>query len=423
MNSRVISRVIILGVLAILGILVLQGFWIYQSWSQESKEFHERVTIALREVATKLTQYNNGTLPVNDLIIRKAPNYYVVNMEDVIDANVLEHYLYSTFTEHAILLDFEYAVFDCHTREMVYGNYCNVVKDPEDIVSQRGALLPRYDEFTYYFAVRFPSRQNYLFKEMNRIWLVTAILTITLLFFAYAIYVIISQKKWAEMQKDFINNMTHEFKTPISSIKLSSDVIRKAPVIQNDEKLKTYVGIIQDQNQRLNRQVEQVLSMAKLENDQFQLQKEEVKVQSILSELKQAHQFRIESQNGQFTLICEPKDIVIEADRSHFFNLLNNLVDNAVKYSDKEPVITVEIRAVEEGVSIEVTDQGKGIEPQHLGKITEKFYRIPQGNIHDVKGFGLGLYYVKNICKAHKWSFEISSKKGIGTKCLIFIPT
>jgi two-component system phosphate regulon sensor histidine kinase PhoR len=224
------------------------------------------------------------------------------------------------------------------------------------------------------------------------------------------------------MQKDFINNMTHEFKTPISSIKLSSDMIQKAPAIQSDQKLKTYVGIIQDQNQRLNRQVEQVLSMAKLENDQFQLQKEDVRVQSILSELKQAHQFRIESQGGQFTLVCEPKDILIKADRSHFFNLLNNLVDNAVKYSDTKPVVTVVVTSKPDGVSVEVIDQGKGMEPQQLEKITEKFYRIPQGNVHDVKGFGLGLYYVKNICKAHKWDFEVSSKKGVGTKCLIFIP-
>jgi len=423
MNTKLISRVVLLGVVAIVGIISLQAFWIYQSWSQETKEFNERVTIALREVAEKISIYNEGTLPSQDVIIRESANYYLVNIDDVIDANILEHYLYSTFANHSIILDFEYAVFDCHTREMVYGNYCNVVKDETDMAVQSPVDLPRYDEFIYYFGVRFPTMQEYLFKELGRVWVVSGILLITLLFFSYAIYVILSQKRWAELQKDFISNMTHEFKTPISSIKVSSDVMSKSEAIRNDEKLSTYLSIIQSQNQRLNRQVEQVLSLAKLENDQFQLHREMVSIQEVIEEVEQAHRLRIESAGGELSIETPSTPIVIHADRSHFFNILNNLVDNAVKYSESAPRVELLLKqdSAHQAV-IKVKDEGRGIPSEYLNKITDKFFRVPMGNVHDVKGFGLGLFYVKNICEAHRWEFKIESKVGYGTICLIFIP-
>jgi len=424
MNTKLITRVVILGVLAIIGILSLQAFWIYQSWTQESKEFNERVTIALREVAEKISKYNNGTLPSQDIIIRESANYYLVNIDDVIDANVLEHYLYSTFSKHAILIDFEYAVFDCHTKEMVYGNYCNVITDEGIAVEETTSDLPRYDEFIYYFGVRFPTIQNYLFKELGRVWIVSGILLLTLLFFSYAIYVILIQKRWAELQKDFISNMTHEFKTPISSIKISSDVMSKSPEIQNSKKLNTYLSIIKSQNQRLNRQVEQVLSLSKLENDKFELQVEKIQVQKVFEEIEEAHRLQIESLNGKFILQAPQEGVFIRADRSHFFNVLNNLVDNAVKYSDDAPIIHLVLDRVNDKlIKIEVRDQGKGIPPEYIDKITDKFFRVPKGNVHDVKGFGLGLYYVNNICKGHKWTLKVESKVGNGTICRIFINT
>ncbi len=423
MNTKLISRVVILGVVAIIGIISLQAFWIYQSWTQESKEFNERVTIALREVAEKISLYNEGTLPSQDVIIRESANYYLVNIDDVIDANVLEHYLYSTFANHSIILDFEYAVFDCHTREMVYGNYCNVIQDDVRTLERAPSDLPRYDEFIYYFGVRFPTMQNYLFKELGRVWVVTGILLITLLFFSYAIYVILSQKRWAELQKDFISNMTHEFKTPISSIKISSDVMSKSEVIKQDEKLRTYLSIIQSQNQRLNRQVEQVLSLAKLENDQFDLQLETVSIKSVFEEIEEAHRMPIESMGGEFNVQVPTEDVTIQADRSHLFNVLNNLVENAVKYTDGEAAVSLNLFTEdEEKICIEVRDNGQGIPEEYLDKITDKFFRVPMGNVHDVKGFGLGLYYVNNICDAHKWNFKVESKIGNGTICRIFIP-
>ena len=420
MRSNTITQVVILGVLAILGILGLQAYWIYQSWNLENKEFHERTTIALIEVAEKIAKYNNGNLPTTNLIVQESPNYYIVNIDDVIDAGVLEHYLQSTLIQHALTLDFEYAVFDCHTRQMVYGNYCNI--DASEAFEPGERPMPKYDEFTYYFGVRFPSKQNFLFKEMSRIWTVTGILGVTLLFFAYAIYVILSQKRYSEMQKEFINNMTHEFKTPISSIRISSDVISKAPEISNNERLTKYVSIIRDQNQRLNKQVEQVLSLAKMEKDHFKLKKENVDLQAVIEEVRMAHSMRIESLDGKIQTQCKGDIPPIKADRGHLVNVLNNLVDNAIKYSEEKPDILIKLNRSKEGLDLRVKDKGRGIAADQIDKITQKFYRVPSGNIHDVKGFGLGLYYVKNICKAHGWSFDIQSQPGEGTECIIFMP-
>jgi two-component system phosphate regulon sensor histidine kinase PhoR len=234
--------------------------------------------------------------------------------------------------------------------------------------------------------------------------------------------VILSQKRWAELQKDFISNMTHEFKTPISSIKISSDVMSKSPEIQKSSKLNTYLSIIKSQNQRLNRQVEQVLSLAKLENDKFELQIEKIHVQKVFEEIEEAHKLQIESMNGKFIVEAPEEDVFIRADRSHFFNVLNNLVDNAVKYSDDAPLIHLVLDTSKDNlIKVEVRDNGKGIPSEYINKITDKFFRVPKGNVHDVKGFGLGLYYVNNICKAHKWTFKVESKVGNGTICRIFI--
>jgi two-component system phosphate regulon sensor histidine kinase PhoR len=421
MKSTTIRRVVLLGVLAILGILSLQAYWIYESWSLENRTFDERARIALMEVAERIAQYNGGNLPSYEIVVRESPDYYVVNIDDVIDANVLEHYLESTFIRHALKIDFEYAVFDCHTKEMVYGNYCPMAE--EESIEPEDQPLPKYDEFIYYFGVRFLGKQNFVFEEMSRVWTVTGILGLTLFFFAYAISVILGQKRYSEMQKDFINNMTHEFKTPISSIKLSSDFLLKAPSIKDDPRLKQYAQIIQDQNMRLNDQVEQVLSIAKLEKDQFKLKKESVELGEICRELVASHEMRVRSLEGSLTLDLPEEACLIQADPRHLRNVLNNLIDNAIKYSGEHPKVSVQVRVQAASCTLSVQDKGIGIAKEHLDRITDQFFRVPSGNIHDVKGFGLGLYYVKSICKEHGWSFMIESEAGEWTRASIQIPT
>jgi two-component system phosphate regulon sensor histidine kinase PhoR len=223
------------------------------------------------------------------------------------------------------------------------------------------------------------------------------------------------------MQKDFINNMTHEFKTPISSINISADVIMNPDIINDPARLFTYGSVIKQENIRLNQQVDKVLQIARIESQSFHLNIEQLDLNSLI--LKVAENCKANS-NRSLVVNTKLSDSVglIEADPLHITNILHNLLDNASKYSGKEPVITIETSLTEKSVEIKVNDNGPGINPEFRHRVFQKFYRIPTGNIHNVKGFGLGLYYVKTICNAHQWDIRLISDPGEGATFVIEIP-
>ena len=231
--------------------------------------------------------------------------------------------------------------------------------------------------------------------------------------------VILKQKKLSELQKDFINNMTHEFKTPISSIKIAADVIANHQSITSDTRLSRYASIIKDQNKRLNDQVEKVLNIAKIEDDSFRLNLETFDPSKILQEIINNEALKLE--HGTITYYPPQIEKHLTADKLHFTNVISNLIDNSIKYSNENPDITVKILDEESKRIIRVSDKGIGIHKDNLRKLLDKFYRVSTGNIHDVKGFGLGLFYVKNICKAHGWDIDIDSTFGKGTTVDIII--
>ncbi len=223
------------------------------------------------------------------------------------------------------------------------------------------------------------------------------------------------------MQKDFINNMTHEFKTPISSINISADVVMDPNIVNDPSRLFTYGSVIKQENNRLNQQVDKVLQIARIENHGFHLNKEQVNVNNLIIKVVDNC---IANSNRKLVVNTDCSDSVgfIEADVLHLTNIFHNLLDNASKYSGDAPIIAIETIRNNQNVVIRISDNGPGIEPEFQKKIFQKFYRIPTGNRHDVKGFGLGLYYVKTICKAHQWNIRLESSKGIGATFVIEIP-
>ena len=419
MKSSVIRQVVILGAIAIISIIAIQSYWVLKTWDLKEQEFHQSVNIALRKVAENLSKLNQSVLPHKNLVTRLSSNYYVVNMEDVIDAGQLEFFLQKEFEALAMNIDFEYAIFDCSSDEMVYGNYCTYSVEPKDNVEL--GKLPKYDQFTYYFGVKFPTRSSYLFGEMQLSILFTIMLFITIIFFAYAIFVILRQRRLSQMQKDFINNMTHEFKTPISTIKISADVFLKNIAIQNDERLMRYANIIKDQNQRLNDQVEKVLQLAKIEKDSFKLSAEKVDLHELLITTLQSVELKVDEAGGVLKNNLKANNPIIKADKLHLSNIMYNLLDNAVKYCKGKPEITVETCEIGNKILLKVTDNGIGIAKEDQSKIFDKFYRIPTGNVHDVKGFGLGLFYLKKICDAHDWKIHLESEPNKGTSISILM--
>ncbi len=421
MNNKTITRVIILGVIALTGIIGLQSYWVISTWDINEEDFNKKINYALYNVAKSLANINDSTLPPREIINRKTSNYYIVNLADEINTDHLEYFLQKELESLALNIDFEYAVFDCNTNEMVYGNYCNY--SPHLIKDLELGNLPKDSNFTYYFGVKFPTRSGYLFGKMQLSIFISLILLITTLFFAYSMFVILRQKRLSEMQKDFINNMTHEFKTPISTIKISADVFLNNPNIKSDQRLLQYATIIKEQNQRLNNQVEKVLQLAKIEQGNFQLKKEKVNLTDILKNIGESIMVRVEKKGGQFSIKLEDNPIFIQADRLHLSNILYNLLDNAIKYCREKPCIRLSMLSHERTVKILIEDEGLGIPKEHQTRVFDKFFRVPTGDVHNVKGFGLGLYYVKSICDAHHWTLHLDSQNDCGTNVEIVMPT
>jgi len=421
MKNRTILLVVILGAIAIIGIIGMQTYWVVNTWNNEEGEFNQKVHLALYNVARSMSKLHNATLPTHSVVKQRTTNYYVVNIANEIDPGSLEYFLQKELEALALNIDFEYAVFDCHTDEMVYGNYCSY--SPEKKPDLELGNLPKYSEFTYYFGVKFPTRHNYLFSKMQISLLLSVLLLTTVVFFAYSMFVILQQKRLSEMQKDFINNMTHEFKTPISTIKISADVFLNNPHIQQDQRLLQYAGIIKEQNQRLNNQVENVLQLARIERSNFELNPEPIDLHPLLQDIATATALHVEKMGGHFKTEFAPLAIHVHADRLHLSNVVHNLLDNALKYCKKMPHIELRTRKQGDYVEIAVSDKGIGIAKEQQEKIFEKFYRVPTGNVHDVKGFGLGLFYVKSICKKHGWKLHLDSTPDSGTTVRIQIAT
>jgi len=421
MSNKMIRRLVLLGAISILGIVGTQTYWVVKAYNLKDSEFHQTVSIALNSVATKIAERNQSELPKQNIIQRRSSNYYTVNINDQISPIILEDNLISEFERRSIDTDFEYAVYDCVSQELVYGNYCQLTDG--DRKFEKSAELPEVGDLEYYFAVMFPSRESYLLSNITQNVILSLMSLLALGFFIYSTWIILQQKRLSELQKDFINNMTHEFKTPISSIKIAADVLKKNDHISGDERLRNYANIISDQNQRLNNQVEKVLNLAKLEGNDFTLQRVEIDLEKTLSEiLKQESLKRQDLSNYQLNKDFQTEGSVVKADPLHFNNIITNILDNAAKYSGDQKRITVQTVYTGRYIELSIADNGNGIDKEQLSKIFTKFYRVPTGNVHNVKGFGLGLYYVKNICDAHRWSIEVNSEIGDGTCFKIKIP-
>jgi len=421
MSNSIIRKVIILGAISIIGVLAIQAYWVMRTWDMKEQEFHRTIQIALRNVANELAGHKtNNSLPIHNLITQQASNYYVVNINDEIDANLLEYYLRKELERLSLNLDFEYGIFDCTSKEMVYGRFISTETGILD-ESPRQDELPSYDKFDYYFGVRFPSRTSHIMEGMTLTIIFSAILLFTIIFFIYSIFVILRQKKLSEMQKDFINNMTHEFKTPISTIKISADVFINNPVIQKDSRLSKYAAIIKEQNQRLNNQVEKVLQLAKIERQSFELNEERIDLHQLLLQTARSTEVKLESPAGKIQTALYATSPWVQADELHLTNIVHNLLDNAIKYCKSDPKITLTTEDYGPGIRFKIQDNGIGIAKEHQSSVFDKFYRVPTGNVHDVKGFGLGLYYIQNICEAHGWPIQLESEVEKGTTITILI--
>ncbi len=282
-----------------------------------------------------------------------------------------------------------------------------------------GDLSPKKNYLTLYF----PKDRGFLYKSLGWVGISSSILTLLILIvFSGTIYIIFRQKQLSEIKTDFVNNMTHELKTPISTISLASQMLKDKAVVRDEKNLKHLAKVIDDESKRLGHQVEKVLQMAIFDKGQIKLNLKEADIHQILENVIDNFGFQIQNKNGSLRLHPEATESVYNIDEIHFTNLFTNLIDNAIKYCNTEPEITISTKDINEGIRISVKDNGIGISQDDLKRIFSKFYRVPTGNLHNVKGFGLGLSYVKAIVDAHGGQINVESKLNKGTRFDVWFP-
>jgi len=338
-----------------------------------------------------------------------------------IDEDLVHDVLKKELQQSSIPLDFEYAII----RDSIT-DFPVPVKDSVKVVNSifRAQLYPN-DIFqkNIYLAVHFPEKDSFIYRSLN--WLLVASFMFSLFIlitFALSIFYILRQKKISEMKSDFINNMTHEFKTPIATISVASDSITNEKVVKDPERIRYFADMIKKENTRMNRQVEDILTIARLDRKEFDFNWEAIDVHDLISDAVEGIKLQVEKRGGKIDLDLKAANSMVTTDKNHCTNVVYNLIDNANKYSPDAPVIKVSTKNLTKGVLISVEDKGTGMNKSVQARIFERFYRQTSGNIHNVKGFGLGLSYVKAVVEANKGTINVNSEPGMGSKFDVFLP-
>jgi two-component system phosphate regulon sensor histidine kinase PhoR len=446
MNRRTVNTVIILGIISLASILFIQIFWIRKTIQAQQitieiqekedslnlKQFSERTHIALRNVLEEISDNpHDASADLYGAVKQVSTNYFVVDIVDELHPYYLETLLKREFYDQSLNQDFIYGIYDCYSDSIVFGNLIRFTKDSlyapgkskmNGVTSEKLA----WKQDGHYFTVMFPNVKAKSIENVRQVtspWIyLVVIITLILVFFAFAINVILKQKRLSEIKTDFINNMTHELKTPISTIGLSSELLLKGDFKDDPERLKRYAEIIYKENKRLENQVERVLNVAKLDRDKLVLSQDWCDMHELIDEAKDSFDLNQTDLGGQIELQLRSTNARLFIDEVHITNVIYNLLDNAVKYTERTPQIVIETATVGDQFEIQLSDNGIGIKREDVRMIFDKFYRVPTGNLHNVKGFGLGLYYVKLVIEAHGGTIQVKSTLGKGTTFRILLP-
>lgn len=336
--------------------------------------------------------------------------------------NTVDSVLMKYFNEDQISTDFKYQLIEISTKETISGN----LSDKDEPKQSEASSVQLFSE-NYFFSpltlqIWFPNKKSNLIKELWGLVIISIFLILLLVFIlSYFIRLLIQQHKLSEMKSEFISNMTHEFKTPVANINLALDTIEKSGLSEN-EQLQLYAGIIREENRRLKNNIDLILETSLMDKDSLQIKKSTINLHELISGIIEIQQIEIQESGGIIDLRLIAEKYVLEADEIHISNSIFNVIDNAIKYSPDEPKIEIATSIKDKYFVIAIKDYGKGIPNDAQGRIFEKLYRVPDGNKHDVKGFGIGLYYAKNVIEAHGGLIKVKSELGKGSLFELYIP-
>ncbi len=412
MPRRTIQWLTIFSALLIIGVVITQIYWVKQTLDLRHRQFNENAHVALQEVASKLAHVS-GVMQTTNPVEQLSTEYFLVNTNATTQPELLELFIKDSFQKHNLITDFEVGIYDCTTNRMRYGMSLSTKNN--DKAPTATSTWVKTDKYPYYFGVRFPEQVTLFTGSMNGAIWSSVLVLVAVSFFAYALFIILRQKQLSEVQRDFVNNMTHELQTPISTIRIAADVLNTTGIVKQPERHSRYVRIVQEEILRLQGQVEMVLSMAKAESNALILKRETIDTHEVIKSLLLPFEEKID-------FVTEASNSIIDADPFHFRCMITNLIDNALKYSDNIRKVKVMTANKNGTLVVSVQDQGIGIAPEYQKKIFNQFFRISSGDVHDVKGFGIGLSYVKQIVRAHGWHLDLDSALGKGSTFKITIP-
>ncbi|SNS91765.1 two-component system, OmpR family, phosphate regulon sensor histidine kinase PhoR [Ekhidna lutea] len=408
MKNAPIRVLVIIAIVSLIGIIGTQVYWLNRAIEQQDQVFNHNVQVALRNVVESLCEANGKDFPTVNPIEQVSGNYFIVRTNDRIDITNLEYLISAEIKKRAISQDFEYGVYDCANDQMVYADNVSLKNQANS------PAIPVLQNEEYYFGVYFPEKAKNLFAGFD-LWKFTTLITLVVIgFFGYALFVILRQKRLSEVQRDFINNVSHELKTPLATLALASTTLHE----RSAEKDNKYLTIINNEVARLHKNVEDILEASFIESKR-PIQKAPLQLDQFLNTLTEGFKSEYASKLISW-------DLTGEANRAIFSNekllekCIRNLVDNAIKYGGKH--IKIAFSQDQNQTVISVADDGPGIPKEHLKKIFKKFYRVPESqHQHNQKGFGLGLHIVKSAVQNLGGKVGVESKIDVGSTFKIIL--
>lgn len=416
MKNNTLHIIIISGLFSILLLFVVQFFWAKNLVDLEQKQFTHKVKMGLINAGYQLKLISHNKIDKVHLVKQLNDESYVVEVQDIVNPTAIDSLLQKEFEAVALNSPYKIAIYDCFTDSVIYTQSGST---NETSVAAKDYGVD-WDITSYNFGVIFPKKNR--LDSFLSIGLASGLVILGITgFFVYVVVMFLRQKKLDSIKTDFINNMTHELKTPISTISLSSKVINDPKIIEHPERLKRYAEIIGQENERLKNQVDRVLQLAFFEQRNFEMNFVDCDIKQLLVKAYEPFELLLSEQNGIFEI--EGDAVTAQVDEPHFTNAISNLIDNAIKYSGQKKInILAHLRQNHTSVVISISDSGIGMEAIEVKNIFKKFYRAPTGNVHNVKGFGIGLSYVDQIVQMHNGTINVKSKKNQGTTFEMKLP-
>ena len=421
MQRSQIIVIILFASVSLVGLTITQSFWVWDAVKLGQEQHDHRIDVALEQVIDELIGTGGRNMIFSERPLSKAP-CEEITFFSMIDTVLLGQLISKYMDYHKLDENYEYAIVKTANDSILYASSPFISKSMKKQV-HKACLSCLWNGEYFHLEVYFPSQRKEVLLEMS-VWLVLSaiFILIVILTFLYIINTIIRQKKLSEIKNDFINNMTHEFKTPISTISIASEVLLHSGEDSTPERINKYARIIYDENIRMRAQVERVLQVARLDRDEFKLNKSEFDLHTLVKDTVMNFCFERCEEETTVQYHLNAKQHSLQADEMHIKNVVTNLIDNAIKYSRNGTRIDIHTVNKNDGIILTIEDNGIGMSQEAIRHIFDKFYRVPTGNIHNVKGFGLGLYYVKNIVDAHGGHIEVKSELNKGSRFDVYLP-